>query len=104
MTNLFENLPTDLTSELTKVLVRSENVRVETILSYGQKSPEDYWYDQNENEWVVVLQGSGEVTFDDGTVKRLFCGDHLIINAHQRHRVSWTDPNELTVWLAVFYK
>ncbi len=89
--------------EVFEEIVRSAHVRVERILSQGQSSPESGWYDQEENEWVIVLQGSGRLAFDDGSEIELNAGDYINIPARKKHRVSWTAPERVTVWLAVFY-
>ena len=103
MNNLFTNLPNDLSNEVFTDLVTSHSVRIERIVSSGQSSPESGWYDQDENEWVLVLEGFGTIAFADGSEKTLCKGDYLTIPAHQKHKVSRTDPDNLTIWLAVFY-
>ncbi|WP_315850659.1 cupin domain-containing protein [Thalassoglobus polymorphus] len=56
-------------------------------------------------KWVVILSGSGALRFDDSEeVVELKPGDFINIPAHRKHRVEATDPNEKTVWLAVFYR
>lgn len=102
--NLFEGIPADIGEELFEEIVAASGLRVERILSRGQSSPDSGWYDQDENEWLVVLQGSGKILFEDGSEVLLSSGDHLTIPRHTRHRVAWTDPDEVTVWLAVFYR
>jgi cupin 2 domain-containing protein len=105
MPNLFANLPTDLPAELVDVLAENHLVRIERIVSTGQASPEDFWYDQNEAEWVVVLKGEAKLLFEgDAEPLLLKPGDHVTIPAHRKHRVEWTSPDEPTVWLAVFYE
>lgn len=104
MNNLFSSLPDNLDREIFENLVQSEHIRIEKILSKGHSSPDNGWYDQDENEWVLVLKGSGVVVFDDGHKVILKKGDYLNIPAHQKHRVLWTDPTRVTVWLAIFYK
>jgi cupin 2 domain-containing protein len=101
--NLFANLPTTLPEELTTVLAESKHVRIERIVSTGQASPAGFWYDQADEEWVVVLQGTATLRFDDGEVLAMNPGDHVLIPAHRRHRVEQTSNLEPTVWLAVFY-
>ncbi|MDD9194666.1 cupin domain-containing protein [Aliivibrio sp. S3MY1] len=103
MSNLFTNLPNELSNEVFTDLVTSHSVRIERIVSSGQRSPESGWYVQDENEWVLVLEGFGSIAFEDGTEKTLCKGDYLTIPAHQKHKVSKTDPDNLTIWLAVFY-
>lgn len=102
--NIQDSLPHDLKAEAFDDIVRASNVRIERIVSKGHSSPETGWYDQDENEWVMVLQGSGILTFEDGSSCRMSEGDHINIPAHRKHKVSWTDPNQLTIWLAVFYR
>lgn len=99
--NLFSAIPTDLPQELTTVL-RTGQCRIERIVSRGHASAPSSWYDQPEDEFVLVLQGGARLAFPDGREARLDPGDWCILPAHQRHRVAWTDPDHETVWLAVF--
>lgn len=101
--SIFKFAPAATDSEVFEEIVRSGHVRIERILSPARTSPESGWYDQEENEWVVVLRGSGRLAFDDGTEVVLDAGDYIDLPAHTRHRVAWTDPDRVTVWLAVFY-
>ncbi|ELV8554635.1 cupin domain-containing protein [Vibrio fluvialis] len=102
--NLFETIPAELTNEQFTDLLRHRRVRIERILSKGHTSPESGWYDQDEHEWVLVLQGCGTVEFDNGESTTLNVGDYLNIPAHTRHKVSYTSPDQVTLWLAVFYQ
>lgn len=91
-------------SELFEYLTGSEKVRIERIISDGQASPEGFWYDQEESEWVMALQGRAGLRFEgEENLLELGPGDWVDIPAHVRHRVEWTDSEEKTVWLAVFY-
>ena len=103
MGNIYSELPLQLENELFEELIRAENVRIERIISKGHTSPEQGWYDQIENEWVVILEGAGVVLFEDGAEVTLRRGDYINIPSHARHKVTWTDPDVLTVWLAIFY-
>jgi cupin 2 domain-containing protein len=104
MNNLFSSLPESLDDEVFEPILEADHVRIERIVSKGHSSPAEGWYDQEEHEWVVVLEGAGTVLFEQGSEVHLEKGDHLTIPAHSRHRVSWTDPEHVTVWLAVFYR
>jgi cupin 2 domain-containing protein len=103
--NLFANLSAQLPQELCEVLAESSSraVRIERIVSTGHHSPPDFWYDQHQQEWVVVLQGQARVSYDDGRWWTLGPGDYLLIPARQKHRVDWTSPDQPTVWLAIFF-
>lgn len=103
MNNVFEDIPTSVPSEIFEEIVTTQNLRIERVLSYGQSSPEQGWYDQDENEWVVVLSGFGVIEFEDGREVHLKKGDYLNIKAHEKHKVKATSLKEVTVWLAIFY-
>ena len=103
MNNIFDSIPTDLSSEIFDDLVNSDTVKIERIISKGQTSPDFGWYDQEQHEWVIIIAGSAIIGFDDKSSVTLKAGDYLNIPAHQKHKVVWTDPDVETVWLAVHY-
>ena len=79
-------------------------MRIERIVSTGQASPPGFWYDQDWAEWVLVLSGAAGLEFEgEAAPRRLGPGDCVLIPAHARHRVAWTDAHQPTVWLAVHY-
>lgn len=102
--NLFAALPgAEIQEEEFLELAGNGKTRIERIVSQGHTSPsEGGWYDQEQDEWVLVLRGAAILEFEDQEV-RLGPGDHLTIPAHTRHRVKWTDPSTETVWLAVHF-
>ncbi len=103
MKNIFADIPSDLTTEVFESLVDSDKVKVERIISKGHSSPQSGWYDQDTNEWVIVLKGEAIILFDDQRSYHLKVGDHLKIKTHQKHKVSWTAADVETIWLAVHY-
>ena len=104
MNNLFANVPEQLSGEWTEILAEGKSIRIERIVTIGQSSPEGFWYDQEDEEWVVVLRGAAQLLFEgDSQPILLTPGDFLNIPAHRKHRVEWVTPNETTLWLAVFY-
>lgn len=92
-----------LEEERFEALVERPGVRIERIVSYGHASPEGFYYDQEEHEWIALLSGEARLGFDDGEALHLRAGDAYEIAAGRRHRVEWTKPGEMTIWLAVFY-
>lgn len=103
MINLLKNIPKELPKELFETLVQTDNIRIERIISKGHSSPEEGWYDQDRNEWVLVLKGAARLTFENGSEVSMGPGDGLEIPAHVKHKVVWTDPEEETVWVGVHY-
>ncbi|MEP6673339.1 MAG: cupin domain-containing protein [Chthoniobacter sp.] len=88
--------------EQIKELLATGSVRIEQIVSHGQASPEGFWYDQPEAEWVVLLQGSATLLIEGEPGVTLGAGDYLLIPAHLRHRVERTSEDAL--WLAVHFR
>ncbi len=105
--NLFADIPAVSATdgeEFISLLARP-GLKIERIVSRGHASPPGFWYDQQENEWVIVLKGSARLRFEDETCERtLAAGDYVLIPAGKRHRVEWTSPTEPTVWLAVHFE
>ena len=105
MDNLFTGLPrSTLENEQFCELLARPGLRIERIVSTGQASPEGFWYDQPDGEWVTLLQGEALLRFaDEPEARRLRPGDFIDIAPRRRHRVNWTDPEQPTVWLAIHY-
>lgn len=102
--NIFSSIPDEAPEELLERLGGAGQVVIERIVSFGQSSPEDFWYDQEENEWVMLVEGGAGLRFEGkDEIVLLKPGDWVDIPAHVRHRVEWTQPEQKTVWLAVFY-
>lgn len=104
MPNIYADIPSSLPNEMFNALISNENIRIERILSHGHSSPEEGWYNQDENEWVMVLEGQGVIEFEDGRVVTLSKGDYINIAAREKHKVIGTVENVMTIWLAVFYR
>lgn len=99
MSNVFDNLPKEvLPQEVFETLHQNKHLKLERIISTGQTSD---WYDQAHDEWVILLQGHATLTFEDDNEINLKSGDYTFIGAHRKHRVSWTNPDEVCVWLAL---
>lgn len=102
--NILSNIPSSLPDELIETILTAPQVKIERIVSRGHCSPEGFWYDQETNEWVMVLQGRACLLFEGEQEERIMNpGDYINIPAHVRHRVQWTARQEDTVWLAVHY-
>lgn len=101
--NLLRDVPQENPEELFGEIAHGPGIRIERIVSTGHTTPEGEWYDQETDEWVMVVQGKARLSFDDGGDLDMGPGDHVLIPAHCRHRVAWTSPGEPTVWLAVHY-
>ncbi len=100
--NLLTNIPTLIPNEIFETIISKPNIKIERIISKGHKSEPDFWYDQDQSEWIMIVKGQARLQFEDKSIY-LTSGDYLNIAAHQKHRVDWTTPEEETIWLAVFY-
>lgn len=103
-TNILDNIPLVFEEEAFEDLLVTKHLKLERILSKGHVTPQGEWYDQDQNEWVLLLKGAASIKIakQQGLV-HLKAGDYLLIPAHQKHRVEWTSSEEVTVWLALFY-
>lgn len=102
--NLYQAIPAHLPEEVMETLAQSSAVKIKRIISHGHCSPPNFWYDQDQHEWVVLLKGKASIRFyEEQQVVHLEAGDYLTIPAHVRHRVESTSTEEPCVWLAVFY-
>jgi len=103
--NIFkiDRLPSDDDGELFEDLFSNQKLRIKRIISTGQVTPQGTWYDQEENEWVILLQGSASIEFENGDLEKLSAGDYLHLPAGKKHRVAFTSKNPPCIWLAVFY-
>jgi len=97
--NLFADLPTGMSGESIAGLFDDPRAKIERIVSHSHASPEGFWYDQEDDEWVILLSGSATLEFFEGGLVELLPGDYLTIPAHVKHRVARTSPQ--AIWLAV---
>ncbi len=102
--SIFSQIPGHLPEEIFETLAGSDRVGIERIVSCGHSSPEGFWYDQDRTEFVLVVQGSAGLRFENHEQEVVLNpGDWVEIPAHAKHRVEWTEFGRKTVWLAVFY-
>ena len=104
MGSILENIPVELPEELVETLCSTDCVKIERIVSKGHTSSDGFWYDQDRNEFVLVVQGSAGLKIEgDDDIVVLKAGDYLNIRSHVKHRIEWTDSSCETIWLAVHY-
>ncbi len=102
--NIFSDIPNQTQHEIFETIIKSDQFKIERIISRGQATTEGEWYDQGKNEWVLVLKGNAGLLFEGNKeIINIKTGDYIDIPAHKKHRVEWTDPKEETIWLAVHY-
>lgn len=100
--NFFSGLPEQLREELFEPILQRNGIEIERIISKGHATPAGHWYDQDWDEWVLLLQGRATLVYQNEMEPiHLQAGDYLLIPAHCRHRVEWTDPENQTFWLAI---
>ena len=100
--NVFEELPIDKSEERFFEIFKNETIKIEKIVSNGQTSPDNFWYEQEKNEFVLLLEGFAILEFEDKEKKKKK-GDCINIKAFEKHRVKFTSLDESTIWFAVFY-
>lgn len=101
--NIFNHVPETIKEELFEDIISQPNVKIQRIVSQGHTTQEFDWYDQDSDEWVILLQGKAILLFEDEESLTLSTGDYINIPAHKKHKVSYTSKDENTIWLAVHY-
>jgi len=101
MPNLLADIPSQILNEQFEEIVSKPGIRIERILSNGHTTENGKWYDQTQDEWVLILKGAGSIEYPDGRIDHLQAGDHLRIPAGTKHRVAHTEKP--TVWLAIHF-
>jgi cupin 2 domain-containing protein len=102
--NIFETELEKPKEELFETILNNKNFKLERIITNGQTTPPGEWYNQENDEWVVLLKGSAMLLFEDEKFIILNQGDHILIPKHCKHRVQWVDPNQECIWLALHFK
>ena len=100
--NIFEQIIVDKNEEKFFEIFKNETIKIEKIVSNGQISPENFWYEQEKSEFILLLEGFAILEFEDRVVE-LKRGDCINIEAMEKHRVKFTSLDEPTIWFAVFY-
>ncbi len=100
--NIFENIKINKSVEEFITLNQDKNIKIERIVSNGQKSEKNFWYNQKKNEFVLILEGFAILEFEDEQIE-LKKGDYINIPSYRKHRVKYTCKDTPTIWLAIFY-
>ena len=102
--NIFDNCKTDSKEEIFEKLYQNENVIIERIISFGNITPQGQWYDQDKDEWVLLIDGNAKLEFEDSRIVELNKGDYIHLPAHQKHKVIYTSIDTKCIWLAFHFK
>jgi cupin 2 domain-containing protein len=90
--------------EFVDVLLERPQLRIERIVSIGQATSDGKWYDQNRDEWVLLTSGAARLRIEgEHDDRELVAGEWILLPAHCRHRVTWTQSEPPTVWLAIHF-
>ncbi|HSD92759.1 MAG TPA: cupin domain-containing protein [Methyloceanibacter sp.] len=103
--SLLAGLPSQISAEeAVETLCQEPGARIERIVSTGQTTPDGKWYDQEADEWVLLVKGGARLRIEGESQDRTLApGDYLLLPAHCRHRVTWTEREPPTVWLAIHF-
>lgn len=91
-------------SEFSEILLRHDKFIIERIISNGQTTAEGKWYNQEQDEWVILLQGEARLEFSGSGIVELTRGDYVWIPSHTLHRVTSTSSAPECIWLALHSK
>ena len=100
--NFFNDLPNANAGEVIEEITTFAKgaVRIERIISGGHSSEEGFWYEQDDDEWVLLIRGSARLLIEGrGEALAMKAGDPIELPAKLRHRVDFASEDAL--WLAV---
>ena len=104
LNNIYSDIPKHIPDEIFEEILRSDTVKIERIISKGHGTPRGVWYDQTQNEWVILLKGKAKLMFEgNAELIEMNPGDYMYIPAHCKHRVEYTEPDKETLWLTILY-
>jgi|SRR3989344_7139033 len=101
--NILSNIPDKIPKEIIETVVSSPNIKIERIISKGHVTSKGKWYNQEKDEFVLIIKGNAELGFENNNLVKMKEGDYLIIPKNTKHRVEKTDLSTETIWLAVFF-
>lgn len=99
MDNLFSADTANKQEEHFSTLLKTENIHIEKIVSNGQTSSK--WYEQEKDEWVVLIDGEATLLFYDKSELKLKKGEYVYIPKMKKHKVTYTSSP--AIWLAVHF-
>lgn len=99
--NIFGNIAEVGEEEQFDLLLKSPNCRIDRIVSAGHSSPKGFWYDQENDEFVLLVQGAATLEFEDHQVT-LRAGDYLHIPKNCKHRLESSSMDPVCIWLCIF--
>lgn len=98
--NIFSLPQLPLDKELVSILAENKEVRIERIISTGQVTD---WYDQDETEYVILVEGTAKLEYENGNILELNKGDMVLIAAHEKHRVAFTSMEPPCIWICIYW-
>lgn len=90
--------------EIFEILQKGEGTIIEKISTIKQYSEPGQWYDQELDEWVLLLKGKAVIEIKNESLIALDEGDYIFLPAHKIHRIKQTSNNPPCIWLAVHGK
>ncbi len=101
MKNIFDIKEIISNKEVIETILEAKNIQVERIVSNGEVSPKDFWYNQDNDEWVCLIQGTAILEFEEEEEVKLKEGDYLLIPAYKKHRVSFLSKEPNCIWITI---
>ena len=84
--------------EIFNNLLSHKNVKINKIISPPNFVSEQFI--QDEDEWVILLQGSAILEINQ-KITKIVKDSYIFIPAKTPHKILSTEPNIKTIWLAV---
>lgn len=103
MQNIFK-LQEKISKEIFEEIANGSSFRMERIISPHMPNGASKWYEQEEHELVILLQGVAKIEYENSDIITLKQGDYITIKPMNKHRVYYTSKEPLAIWLTIHYK
>ncbi len=101
--NIYNSSVLNKQEEVIEEILSTKSFRLEKISSFGHRTPDNEWYDQDNDEWVLLLKGRATILFQiQNKTVNLKEGDYFLIKKHIKHRVEYVSEDAL--WLCIHFK
>jgi len=88
-------------SEVFESILVKEDLKIERIVTLKPYDKPGEWYDQEKDEWVLLLQGNAALEFEGQEIIELKAGDYIFIPSRKKHRIKHSSSHTKCIWMAI---
>ena len=101
MKNIFDGITAVGEEEQFDLLMKGTHYRIDRIVSSGHSSPQGFWYDQEDDAWILLVPGKATLE-GEGKFIDMKAGDYMFLPKNCKHRIEKTSVEPICIWLCFF--